>query len=44
MDYELIFWIVFGIASVIGFVLLWSWAKRESSNYVDWIPEIYGKK
>lgn len=39
MDKELIFWIVAGIASVIGFGLLYLRAKRESANYIDWMVE-----
>ena len=37
MDYELIFWIVAGIASVIGFALLMVRANREL--YVGWMEE-----
>lgn len=44
MDYELIGWIVIGIISVISYGVLMAIAKRESENYVDWIPEIYGNK
>ena len=39
MDYELIFWIVAGIAGVIAFGVLWLKAKRESENYVEWVTE-----
>lgn len=37
MDYELIFWIVAGIASVVAFGLLMARANKEL--YVDWIAE-----
>lgn len=39
-DYELVFWIVTGIASMVAFVALWALAKKEAANYVDWVPEI----
>lgn len=39
MDKELIFWIVAGIASVIGFGLLYLKAKRESENYIEWMVD-----
>lgn len=39
MDYELIFWICAGIASIIGMAVLWGMAKRESANYIDWMVE-----
>jgi hypothetical protein len=35
MDYELIFWIAAAIASVIGFGILWTLAKKDAENYVD---------
>lgn len=35
MDYELIFWVVAAIASVIGFGILWILAKKDAENYVD---------
>lgn len=35
MDYELIFWVVAGIASVIGFGILRFLAKKDAENYVD---------
>lgn len=37
MDYELIFWIVAGVASVIGFALLMARANREL--YVERVRE-----
>ena len=37
MDYELIFWIVAGIASIIGFALLMAKANREL--YVEWMGD-----
>ncbi|MBR5199238.1 MAG: hypothetical protein IKW20_05355 [Bacteroidales bacterium] len=41
MDYELIFWIVAAIGSVIAYALLRVKANRE--QYVDWIAEMGGK-
>ena len=35
MDYELIFWVVTGIGSIIGFGVLWHFGKKEAENYVD---------
>lgn len=43
-DYELVFWIVAAIVGLIGFGILWLWAKKDAANYVDWVPEIYGNK
>ena len=37
MDYELIFWVVAGIASVVALVLLRIKAARGSKDYIDWI-------
>jgi len=37
MDYELICWIVMGIAGVIGFALLMARANKE--QYVEWVTE-----
>lgn len=39
MDYELIFWIVAGIAGAIATVVMYLKAKRESENYVEWVAE-----
>ena len=37
MDYELIFWVVAGIASVIAFAVLYTIAKMDDRNYIGWI-------
>lgn len=37
MDYELIFWVVAGIASIVAFWLLHIKAAKESINCIEWI-------
>lgn len=37
MDYELTFWVVVGIASIVALVVLYIMAKRNSANYIEWI-------
>lgn len=39
MDYELIFWLVAGVASLIACGILHLLAKREAENYVEWVVE-----
>lgn len=39
MDYELIFWIVAGIASLITAGVLWVLVKKYERNYVNWIAD-----
>ena len=44
VDYELVFWIVAGIASMIFLGVLWALAKKEAANYVDWVSENHRSK
>lgn len=39
MDYELIFWIMAGVASITAAAVLWGKAKREAANYMEWVVE-----
>ena len=39
MDSELIFWIVSAVLSCIAFGVLWSMAKKDGENYVDWVSD-----
>lgn len=39
MDFELIFWVVAGIAGLISIGVLWALAKKNSMNYVEWVEE-----
>lgn len=39
MDYELIFWVVAGIAGCIAFGVLQLIAKKEQENYADWVRD-----
>lgn len=39
MDFELIFWVVAGIAGLISIGVLWALVKKNSMNYVEWVEE-----